>query len=122
MTVPMPDPADESIDPSLLMRAAARNVGILRQIVRRFIIVFAVVVVLLVAGGVTIGIVVDNIHTSAVQSCEQGNTFRTNDKTRWDDFIELLIAGAGAHPNPTSLKEAKAYLALVAKTDALRRC
>jgi uncharacterized membrane protein len=115
------EPEEHEQDPSVLMKVVTRNVFLLRQIIRRFIIVFSIVVVLLVAGGVTLGIILNQQHNDQVATCQAGNVFRANDKLRWDDFIGLLVGG-NSHPSATALAEAHKYLALVAMTDAQRHC
>lgn len=111
-------------DPSVLMKAARLAVARLEKAVaryRRFMILLSVVCLGLVVGGVILGITVSDVNGDNHASCVSGNTFRANDQLRWDDFINLLIKGS-AHPDPKSLAEAHAYLALVAKTDELRSC
>lgn len=118
MTEDSQAPAEEA---SLLVLAARREVKKIAAPYRRFLAAIGVVCVLLVIGGVVLGITLANVNADNYNSCLAGNAFRANDQLRWDDFIGLLTSG-NAHPNPTALKEAHQYLALVAKTDARRDC
>jgi ABC-type Fe3+-siderophore transport system permease subunit len=139
------EPEEQEQDPSLLARAATRQVRILQEAVdryqqvlssvqrvatsnqvvvrniRRVLAVALAGAVLSVAASITLGIVVNQLNDDNVASCQAGNTFRANDQLRWDDFIGLLTTG-NAHPSAAALAEAHKYLALVAKTDTLRNC
>lgn len=128
----MNEPGETSPDPSVLMKAVRVQVTQLTRalaVYRRVMLGMVIICAMLIAAGVVLGITVVQVrgtvateHADEVASCVAGNTYRAADKELWTAFVDLLIQGAGAHPNPTSLAEAKAYLQLVDKTDASRPC
>lgn len=119
-------------DPSVLMKAAVRQVDRLNRAVNRyrvFVIILSAVSLALVAGGIVLGILWGNTQSvlarqaqdtrvqaeQSYQSCLAGNEYRTGNQQIWVEFARLVTKGK---PVP----EATQFLAYVSKVDKLRNC
>jgi hypothetical protein len=59
------------------------------------------------------------IHQNAIQSCQDGNSYRAEQTLIWDGFIDLLLQD---NKNPADQEKGKEFKAFVAKVNAPRDC
>lgn len=55
-------------------------------------------------------------HVSAVASCQAGNEFRRDDRSRWQRIIDITPVAQRQTP------QVQAFIAVINRTDALRDC
>jgi ABC-type lipoprotein release transport system permease subunit len=118
------------------MRAAHREVARLTRRTRRdrlFLVILCIVSLGLVAGGVTLSIIVGDLDSQnaalqrqaaatqrqAIVNCQAGNLFRAQNTRVWTDFIDLVLQG---NKNPRSAAEGASFIRYVQHEDILRKC
>jgi hypothetical protein len=129
----MSEPEDLERDPSVLARAATKQVRTLQRAVDRYnrilvVAVSACVILIIVSVFTVIGYFSNRATSDANQqllqtqkagsitSCESGNTARATNEKIWDEFLTLLVDNPQTAKTRTQLDSMIAALGLPAST------